>query len=128
DFDLARGGAIRGGFTLRAHQTDFHEGGGPTLFGADFISFVFGPVAHVWPKSAGSADGSRLGHAPKMFDLQAKTVEAADEFERRRGASTNNADRRVEFPEIGRASCRERVEILGVGVGVQREWSGPRRA
>src|ERR1700675_4213373 len=92
DFDLARGDAIPRGFTIRTHQSNLHEGGGPTLFCADVVFSLVGPVAHVRPESAGSADGSRLGHAPQMLDLQAKTVKAADELKRRRGASTDDAD------------------------------------
>src|SRR5260370_33951233 len=87
--------------TFRAHQANLNEGCGPTLFGADFILFVVGPVAHVGPESARGADGSGLGHAPEMFDLQAETVEAANELQRRGGASADDADGSVEFPAAG---------------------------
>src|ERR1700674_2563020 len=104
DFDLARGDAIPRGFSgfafgaFRAHQADLDKRRRPALFGADFVFFVFGPVAHVRPESAGSADGGGLGHTPEMLDLQAETVEAADELERRRRASTDDADGCIKFP------------------------------
>src|SRR6266478_4841820 len=36
-----------------------------------------------------------------MFDLQVEAIEAADQLERRRGASTNDANGNVEFPATG---------------------------
>src|SRR5438034_6563265 len=52
-------------------------------------------------KSARSTDGSCLGHAPEVLDLQIEAIEPADHFERRRGASTDHADWIVEFPTVG---------------------------
>src|SRR5260370_36071427 len=68
------------------------------MFGADFVFFDVGPAAHVLPESAGSVDGSGLGHTPEMLDLQVEAIEPADELERRRGASTDDADGCIEFP------------------------------
>src|SRR6267143_1485183 len=98
DFDLARGDAIPRCFTFRAHQADLDKRRWPALFGADFVFFVVGPVAHMRPESAGSADGSGLGHTPEMLDLQVEAIEPADELERRRGASTDDADGCIKFP------------------------------
>ena len=50
------------------------------------------------PESAGSADGSGLGHTPEMLDLQVEVIEPADELDRRRGASTDDADGCSKFP------------------------------
>src|SRR5229473_6227861 len=36
-----------------------------------------------------------------MFDLQVEAIEAADQLERRRGASTDNANGGVKFPTAG---------------------------
>src|SRR5437899_11364489 len=55
----------------------------------------------MWPKSAGSADRSRLGHAPEMLDVQIEAIEPADQLERRRRASTDDADGNIEFPAGG---------------------------
>src|SRR5260370_41116329 len=99
DFDLARGDAIPRCFTFRAHQADLDKWRWPALFGADFVFFVVGPVAHVRPESAGSADGSGLGHTPEMLDLQVEAIGPADGLETRLGASTGDAAGCIQFPE-----------------------------
>ena len=53
------------------------------------------------PESAGSADGSCLGHAPQMLDVQVEAIEPANQFERRRRASADDANGIVEFPPSG---------------------------
>src|SRR2546427_11758883 len=113
DFDLAAGEAIprnlsclafgaRLAFgTFRAHQANFNKWCGPTLLCAGFILFVFGPIVHVRPETAGGADGSGLGHAPEVLDLQAETIELTNQFERRGGASDQDAKGVGEFTAGG---------------------------
>src|SRR6266436_5961095 len=50
------------------------------------------------PQTAGSADGSRFRHAPEMLDLQAETIELTNQFEGRRGAANQDANRFVDSP------------------------------
>src|SRR2546429_2169704 len=53
------------------------------------------PAVHVRAEAAGSADGGGFGHAPKMFEVQAKTIEPADELDRRSEEHTSELQSRL---------------------------------
>src|SRR5207253_9472149 len=106
NFNFAGGDAIPGGFAFRVHDANLNKRSGPSLLRADVILLFVRPAVHVRAEAAGSADGGGFGHAPKMLEVQAKTIEPADELDRRSGAATEDLDGRGALRRGGASSER----------------------
>src|ERR1700686_3910134 len=105
-FELAGGFAIARRFDVFSvgagtRDTQLDKWGGPALFGADVIALVFGPTEHVALEATDSGDGCGFRHAPEVHDVEIVLIEGTHEFDRRRGAADDDANRRRKFPAAG---------------------------
>ena len=77
NFELSGRDAVPRRFTLRAHHSQLDERRGNPLLRADFIFVVLRAMGQCGLDQPGRGQRGGFGHAPKMGDVKAEAVEAA---------------------------------------------------